>query len=159
MHDYTLVLVDVQPSFHAARHRPTLKAIKREVKMAKKRKLPVVLLELPKDVDGNPHLRTHSTITRLLERYKRHTIVKKQNSDGSHELLIECHRLRMERPRFRICGVNTDVCVLKTALGLAQYRPNSLIEVVQDACNSEYDADCWDRFQGASNIVLLPSGA
>ena len=158
MQDYTLVIVDMQPNFWAARHKHTLKAIKREVKIAKKRALPIVLLEFPKTRENPQYLPTHPKITRKLEGYARRAVVYKSQSDGSFELLIECHRLKLERPRFRVCGVNTDVCVLKTALGLANFRPYTQIEVVQDGCNTEYDADCWERFQTAPNVVLLPTG-
>lgn len=187
MHDYTLVIVDVQSDFWAARHKPTLKAIKREVKLAKKRRLPIVVMEVHR-ADGmgkatatgrdlnslaflppDPARRrpvpkrrtnapTHPKILQELDGYDRKIVVFKGQSDGSLELIMECHRLQLERPRFRLCGVNTDVCVLKTALGLAELRPLTPLEIVQDACNTEYEQNCWDRFRVAPNIVLLPTG-
>ncbi|HEY9870731.1 MAG TPA: isochorismatase family protein [Candidatus Obscuribacterales bacterium] len=159
MKEYTLVVVDMQPDFPASKDPATLAAVQREVKRAMHFHCPVVLLEVPyfSPLDEEGYKPTHRSIMQLLSGYDRYQVVQKIFSDGSLNVINTCEWKKYGTKRFRVCGVNTDLCVLETVLGLARRLPESTIKVVQDACNTSYDKNCWEQFTVHPNIVLKPT--
>ena len=160
MKKYTLVVVDMQPDFSASNDPNTRTAVEWEVRKAIKRGLPVVVLEIPyfSPIDEDGLEPTHRSIMNLLSGYKRYQVVQKRWSDGSSHVISSCEDHMYGQQRFRVCGVNTDECVLQTVLGLARRLPMSKIKVVKNACNAAVDRDCWDKFLVAPNVKLVSTG-
>lgn len=123
---YTLVVVDMQPSFKAALDKPTQRAVAREIRAALRGGNPVVILEY----DG------YGPTVRSISRYapRRHPLVsyqKKYENDGSPEV---CEVVQQQEwpSTFRVCGVNAGACVLDTVEQLAEVGP---VTVPAAACN------------------------
>jgi len=156
MNEYTLVIVDMQPCFSAANDPQTLDAIAAEILKAKERRMPIVTLEIdcfsPMQDERNP--RTHKRLRKLLEGYSLHRMEEKRFNDGSWAVLYALDRFDVEPRCFRVCGVNTDACILDTVLGLAKKLPKGRIFVVKDACNSSHNRDCWDKFTPPNVFVV-----
>ena len=154
--EYTLVVVDMQPDFPASNNPATLRAVEREVRKAIKHRLPVVVLEIPyfSPLDEDGLKPTHRSIMRLLTGYDHYRVVQKRWSDGSSHVILTCEDSKYMKHRFRICGVNTDACVLETVLGLAKRLPKCKIRVIKNACNTVFSSDCWDKFLVAPNVKL-----
>jgi len=159
--EYTLVVVDMQPDFAASRHPLTLNAVEREVRAARRRGCPVVVLQIPyfSPRDEVGYRPTHERIMRHLASYRRKQVVEKLQSDGSYQVIVTCARNGFTLERFRVCGVNTDICVLKSVQGLSETLPACRITVVADACNSSYEPDCLPVFRFFDNVAVeLPAG-
>lgn len=159
MKEYTLVVVDMQPDFPASNDPKTLSAVEREVRKAIKRGFGVVVLEVPyfSPLDEEGLKPTHRSILKLLDGYSRYRVTQKRWSDGSCQVVRMCEDYKFANKRFRVCGVNTDACVLETVLGLAQRLPESKIKVIKDACNTAFNQNCWDKFLVAPNVKLKTS--
>jgi hypothetical protein len=177
--NYALVIVDLQVQFEAARCPATLRAICREVEIARAANLPIVVLELaPEDlVSAALELERHkgiqmpapredvlrpttdARVMKALAGYDKYCVRWKYFSDGSANVIYALWDHQWPSENFRVVGVNTDKCVYKTVRGLRlQFRPYSRIELVLDACNTTCDFD-WGIFtrldvemiDGASN--------
>ncbi|GEM_PF-3374036 len=57
---------------------------------------------------------------------------------GAHQVEEVCAVLGLATDRFRVCGVNTDICVFFTMLGLNRLYPEARLELVERACNTPY---------------------
>jgi len=125
---YTLIVVDMQHEFFAARNPKTQEACKKAIKNAIKSKAPIVFLEY---VDHGPTLPNLSKLTR---NYSKAFHVSKTEWDGSAESLQVLTANKIERSKFKVCGVYTDCCVAATARGLVDRRPGSKVEVLSPAC-------------------------
>lgn len=130
---YTLVVVDMQYEFFAARNEKTQKACKDAIKKAIKNKSPIVFLEY---VDYGPTL---PSLTKLTRNYSKVFHVSKSEWDGSSESLKVLTDNKITSSKFRVCGVYTDCCVAATAIGLAEKSPSSKIEVLEKACWASSD--------------------
>lgn len=127
-----LVVVDMQPVFHAANNRSTIAAVIREIRGEKSRSEPIIVLEYE---GSNPNLYdTHESIRRSVERYPLGIIKVKPNDDGSQQVEEGCYELGLQPEAFRLCGVNTSYCVKATAIGLAEQNPNANVEIIAKAC-------------------------
>lgn len=125
---YTLVIVDVQTMFPAAAKRKVRRAIIQEIEAAKAAQCPVIVVEF--EASGV----TYKNIRDALSDYPRKARVLKDKDDGSEEVHAVLPKLSLNR-KVRLCGVNTDACVLATAQGLKRKRYT--IEVVVPACAAE----------------------
>lgn len=130
---YSLILIDMQPYFQAATNRRVLTNCKRELADAINVRAGIIFVEY----EGCGL--TSKALCRLTQNYDRTFTVSKGTDDGSREVhnLILDHNLAAKR--LRVCGVNTDCCVLATVRGLTARMPRSTIEVIGDACNSDYE--------------------
>ncbi|MBX9691318.1 MAG: isochorismatase family protein [Cyanobacteria bacterium] len=154
---YTLVIVDMQPCFSAANDRATLQAIKKEIRRAKELGMPIVALEIDCFSPLQERLpRTHKRLLELLVGYPRYRMEEKRFNDGSNAVLwaLEVLGCDEEGRNLRVCGVNTDACVLDTVLGLAKRLPKSRINVLKDACNTSGNKNCWARFTPPNVFVV-----
>lgn len=145
----TLVVVDMQPYFAASQHPDTLAAVEREIRSAIEREAPIVVLEFE---DSG---KTHESLMRLLRKYRRLAVRVKTTDDGSAWVTSACRQHGFGMKHFRICGVNTDACVLATVLGLTDRIPDCTVEVVRDACNSNYSTYNWCDYRNRRNVVVL----
>jgi len=125
---YTLVVVDMQHKFFAARNLNTQKACKKAITKAIKNKSPIVFLEF---VNYGPTL---PSLTKLTRDYPKAFHVSKNEWDGSSESLKALTDNKIESSKFKVCGIYTDCCVAATARGLVDKRPTSKVEVLASAC-------------------------
>jgi nicotinamidase-related amidase len=144
---YTLVVVDMQPGFNAANRERVRQNVRREIKKAVQEGADIVFLEYVS------HGRTFPELLVPVEKiqYKRFKVSPKMSDDGSKEVQQVVANNDFMFGRFRVVGINTDYCVMATTLGIRTRFPNSYIEVVADAC----DSDC-DHYQGLSSIEKIP---
>jgi len=136
-----LVVIDLQIKFAASTL--VLEAAKKEILRAIALKMPIVILQCDTDYFGE----THSCLTDLLKDYDtlRHIVLTKQDvgqlagaTNGGPQVKEAIDLLGFPTDCFRLCGVNTEICVFFTALELSRLYPFSRIELVQDACASQY---------------------
>lgn len=160
---YTLVIVDMQPCFSSANDKRTLDAIEKEILRAKELRMPIVALEVdcfsPMQDERNP--RTHERLLKHLVGYPLYRMEEKRFDDGSWAVLHAADRLGCDDEELkvlRICGVNTDACVLATVIGLAKKLPATSIRVVKDACNTYTQTNYWPKFS-PPNVVVVSSPA
>jgi nicotinamidase-related amidase len=126
-----LVVVDMQPGYPAALDALTQWFVKQEILRHREQNLPILLVEF----DAHEMGETFDCIKSLIEGYDRGRIISKRGDDGSAEILKACRQFGFSPDSFRICGVNSDACVLETVQGLVVKHPTCLITIPQDACN------------------------
>lgn len=129
---YTLVIIDMQYCFAAAKTQNIKSPILREIKLAQKHKNPIIVVEYK--VDKKHHNGcTVKYITKATGGRTKVPFIKKKTDDGSMVIIDAIKTLTRSR-RIRIVGVNTGQCVKDTVNGLVWngYKP----QIVGDACNS-----------------------
>lgn len=113
-----LVIIDMQSGFLTSISQDDtlklVKAIQKQIRLAKKRKAPVFVVELWAKLHGP----TIETITQMLKNYERTHICEKQGSDGSLYILALSETLQINPSKFRVCGVFSTACVAATVDGL-----------------------------------------
>ena len=149
----TLIVVDMQPSFEAANEPNTIVGVTREILEAKRRKWGIVFLEYkPTDEMG----RTHEGFSSLIKGYRHKARVTKDDDDGSLEVVKALRRRGFAQHTLRICGVNTECCVTETVSGLLVRLERVQIEVVKDACDSEWSKNYdWRSFLKHPRITIV----
>lgn len=132
---YVLLVIDMQTAFRAAKNKKTQKNCILEIKKAMDKEYPIVFLEYEECGKTLPTLLGVLTSSQ----YNKFYIVKKSSNDGSSKLLNFFKKKGLPRTDMRVCGVNTDCCVLETVEGLdAKLSKQFKIQVVEKACYSEY---------------------
>lgn len=139
---YTLVVVDMQPGFDSAHGKRVRENTLREVKKAREVGADIIFLEF----EGY-----ESTWDDLLneaphDRY----IATKREDDGSEQVARLVNTNKLFNNVFRVCGINTDCCVESTVRGLTARLPMSRIEVMGDACDSD-----WHHLDGLNRMRQL----
>lgn len=122
---YTLVVVDMQPKFEAARIRRCVDNVLAEIAKAKADGAAIIVLEYR---GFGP---TNSRITKAVRSYDRGYFVTKSWDDGSDEVISTCSIYQLARD-FRVVGVNYGACVKSTALGLRGHKHH--VVVIKKAC-------------------------
>lgn len=150
-----LVVIDMQPGYPAALAAVTQWFVKQEIQKQMEQNLPVILVEF----DAHEMGETLQSLRELLAGYKRLKVVSKSQNDGSTEVIAACRILTgYDTPfRLRVCGVNSDACVLETVQGLSEKLPLTSIVVPQDACNclTGKENDVWvEDFPALPNVVV-----
>ncbi|HEY9869784.1 MAG TPA: isochorismatase family protein [Candidatus Obscuribacterales bacterium] len=159
--DTVLVVIDMQPRFLPDRGDTSspeamraLAGVAREIVRARRRGMPIVLVEYRR------YAPTHPYLMKLLTEphYGRHRVVRKGQMDGSKAVLFACRAMGLGRPRrFRVCGTYTHYCVEETVLGLSRKRPQDVVEVVTSAC-TDPSGNRWFAFIPActgANVSLV----
>ena len=160
MYDYILVVVDMQPNFVV--NPRTIAAVKREVETARRKDLPIIVLEIPyhRLEPDKPYPRTYKSIMKLLAGYDKAHVVHKLTEGGSVKLLRKCEAMGYQTSLYRVCGVKTDLCVLQTVKGLLK-RTKASIEVVKGACDTikRYRRFCWVKYPVGKRLRLVDKEA
>jgi nicotinamidase-related amidase len=159
--DSVLVVIDMQPRFLPDRGDTgspeamrALAGVAREIVRARRRGMPIVLVEYRR------YAPTHPYLMRLLSEpdYELYRVVRKGQMDGSKAVLFACRAMGIARPRrFRVCGTYTHYCVEETVMGLARKRPQALVQVVTAAC-TDPSGNRWFAFIPActrANVSLV----
>lgn len=158
MCEYTLVVVDMQPFY--TKDASTIANVLREVEAARQGNCNIIFLWVPylsplQEAAFEP---THRAILDVVKDYdKAHWAeVSKLSADGAYQVLNACRYHGFASKRFRVCGVNTDLCVLDTVNGLLE-RCDAIVEVVKDACNTtSKDRDtAWQKFPVNPRLVFV----
>jgi nicotinamidase-related amidase len=133
---YTLVVIDMQREFEASLQKRVQKHCIKEITEAKSRGYAIILVEYV----GYGH--TLPKLFKIVDDYHRAFISRKCRDDGSDGVsnLIKSNHLHSN---LRICGVNTDACVLSTVRGLTKKMKRAKIHVVANACGTG-----WGNHQG-----------
>lgn len=138
---YTLVIVDMQPDFEAARCEETIEAVIELIAQAYVDGMPIVVLEY------DDYCRTDDRVMEALEGTDYH-VVGKDNDDGSDEI-FQVVAAYLVPTRFKVCGVNYSACVAATVDGLIRGHgidPQN-IEVIEKACNQPDSWEQWDSWR------------
>jgi nicotinamidase-related amidase len=114
MKPYTLVVVDMQAAFPAAKDDIVIEEVIGQIEFTIANNLPIMFLEY---IDLGS---TIACVRRAAVHYKHKRYVQKLFDDGSREVMWVVASKNWPL-RFRVCGVNTNACVRATALGLADY--------------------------------------
>jgi hypothetical protein len=171
---YVLIVVDMQPDQAAASDSKILRAVCREIEEAKRRQLPIIVLEFPEqnqllkirneaEEAGKPfpigrteveHPLTLPSVMKLLDGYEHKTVRQKFDFSGAMEVAYACYDRSWPKTAFRLVGVYAFSCVLRTAEGLCELNPYARLEVIQDACGYEprWGAN-WFKFDGVATVV------
>lgn len=156
MKKYTLVVVDMQPDFVASNDPRTQSAVSLEIERARRNGMAVVFMEIPylSPLDETGYEPTHKFLKDLVRGYDKTTVLEKADN-GAVRLLDGCKHFDFCTKRFRICGVNTELCVRDLVLGLLRASPKSRIKVICRACNTIYKKkDTWSDFPKSDQLVL-----
>jgi len=102
----TLCIVDMQPFFSTAKH--CLDAVCHQVKLAKKRKAGIVVLEYSGCGTTYPEIKI------LLASYKHVTYITKHRSGGGSKFLEAAKKAKIKTNKVRFVGVNRGYCVFET---------------------------------------------
>lgn len=154
--DQVLVVIDMQDKFRASNDQQTIYFVKQEILRAKQLGMAVIIVEFDPHEMGS----THREITDLLEGYDRAVTITKTANDGSEEIIEACLDNGFWMEDFRVCGVNSDACVLETVTGLLGRVSSCQITVIQDACNCLVgaDNDVWREDYPSLPITVIPLG-
>lgn len=143
---YSLVVVDIQAQFKAAtKPHVRLNAI-REITLAMERQAGILFLEFNMFGETLPDV----VAPVMQARYKRSITAIKDERDGSVFVRKAVQDRAFYSEWFRVVGVNTDQCVLETVRGIRAWFPQARIEVVADACESD-----WNHQAGLMEIKKL----
>lgn len=137
-----LLLIDIQPEFSAAKR--IIKPVLKEVYKAIQNQRTIFCLEF------GP-VPTYAKIKKLLKSYPLTCNLQKWDDDGSASVLYEMVRHRFDH--FRVCGVNSDICVLDTVLGIRK-KSNIPIVIVRKACATYNSSWSWDKFPRLENVYF-----
>lgn len=140
MYAYTLVIIDMQECFDVDTNSKLVDNVIREIDEAKRNKKSVILV---KYAGCGPSL---SKITKRLSKYNKLIKVTKRINDGSIEICKSiADKSKVCKDYFKVCGVNTNACVLQTVTGLTNKFPNATVEVIADACDDSNYKDAHIR--------------
>jgi nicotinamidase-related amidase len=145
---YTLVIIDMQEGFEASFEPNVVAGVTQEILLAKSLKLPILVVEFSDNGD------THYGLMRLIAGYNRKAKVAKIDDDGSDVIIRALRRKKFPKDMLRICGVNTDCCVLATIVGLIRKNPTVKIQVPKHACNTSERFD-WRTYPKYKNLELV----
>ena len=167
MDKYTLVVLFMQEDFVAANNPETINNVEKLILEAKANGNGIIFAELPYEspIKDEGYAPTHKRLKdhvvtydrgRRVDVYDRYVIrdIYYMSSDASCMAKDAAAERGFALDNFVVCGVNTDLGVLQTVLGLAKRLPKSEISVVMDACNTRNDGDCWAEFKPL-NIRLI----
>jgi len=138
---YTLVVVDMQPGFRSAKGKRVRANCLREIRKAVEVNAHVIFLEFA------GYEATFSDLTKELP--PNAVFLEKSDDDGSIQVEKEV-RLNKRPTTFKVCGINTDCCVAATVRGLTARFPMSKIDVLADACDSD-----WYHLNGLAEMKQL----
>lgn len=127
-----LVIVDMQPRFESALCNETAENIIQDISYFKEQNQPIVILEY-RDCS-----KTREDILAAIGDYHLVTTQIKHRDDGSTQVLEGLNKLGYHHDmieEFYLTGVNFGACVKKTAVGLTDFIPPSVICIKEKSCN------------------------
>lgn len=150
---FVLLVIDMQKTFKASEK--VLTECLDEIYRANKTNCEIVFLEFwfsrGAQLSDHPEGKTHPV---LIQAAKHKHIVYKYEQDGSRVVSDFLREQFGYIPPLRICGVNTEFCVLDTVRGLARQSQSGLV-VASQACHSLYNHKIGLRLMKKLNNVLV----
>lgn len=134
---YTLCVIDMQQYFLNNGNDVSVEGVAREIRQAIKDDADILFVEYQGCGDTVPNL---TDLVKHLGSTKVHKVVK-SGDDGSEDIMEKINREDLKSDHLKVVGVNTDCCVYRTVSGLKFRYPESKIEVVADACHSNWGPD------------------
>lgn len=144
----TLVLIDLQPCFDASNLKRIRTTVQREIRLAKSRQQPIILVEFD---NGYEYFPTHSWLLESIQHYEHFHHITKKTDNGS-AAVIDCIVKNEYSMPVRICGVNWEACVFETVIGLAKHGK---IEVIKKGCGSWRHRYNWHLFDDCKNVEVI----
>lgn len=133
---YTLLIIDMQEGYSAAKDDTLIKNVLEEIKEAKRNDAAILFVAMDDGV--GPFI---GPIWDAAYDYQYYVEVKKRDTDGSREVIAALKKYRfLNKNRIKVGGVYTDVCVADTVNNLAVKLPDADIEVLSHCCNSDIPA-------------------
>jgi Isochorismatase family len=138
---YTLCVIDMQDWFQVKPNTRVSDNSAREIKNAIQDGASILFVEYK---DCGP---TIEQLTRITQEQHYHNAyrVEKRGDNGSIPIIDKIRANNLHEGHIKVVGVNTDCCVYRTVCGLKFDLPNTLIEVVGDACDSYWDPGAHQR--------------
>ena len=129
----TLIVVDMLTGEQAANNEQLLQAVERQVAIARRMGWAVLFLSTEPWRRGNVYPR----LLKIVDGYAPRCFTRvKAFDNGSSEVMDACFDFNYPTEMFRVCGVNTDLCVRATVGGLLKLFPRSCFRVIREACAS-----------------------
>lgn len=145
---YSLIVIDMQYEFDAAKNRRTVRNCSREIQRAMNDDVPIVFVEFI------GYGKTKKSLLSKLSSYKKFGIVKKCECGGGFEISNFLKKKKFPFQKLKICGIQTNICVRQTVEQLLDICPQSKIEIVGDAC---YDVSDGEHEYGLEQLKTLPN--
>ncbi len=153
---YTLVIVDMQSAFGVLPESMITKNIQREIHVAMADGASIVFVEFSYT---GPTLVSLVEITKQAN-YKNTYVIEKHTNDGSKEIFDLVTEKSLPNKHFKVTGVNTDYCVFETVRGMSKCFDTSVIEVIEDACASNYNHKHGiDKMREISRVLIKENQA
>jgi nicotinamidase-related amidase len=143
---YTLVIVDMQPDFNAANGTRVITNCLREIKQAMKDNASIIFLEYA----HSGH--TLAILSNATANYDKSYITTKNEDNGAPQVSKLISKHKMPHKLIKVCGVNTDCCVKCTVEGLSLRYNQTSIDVIADACHSD-----WYHASGLDAMKKIPN--
>lgn len=124
----TLLVVDMQSSFKAARNKRIQNNCLKLIKKATYNREPIIFLEYVNHSKTIPKLRGAA-----MTYYNKSFFISKNKNSGAYQVHKIIKAFRFSK-NITVCGVNTDYCVSATIIDLLKYKYK--ITLVENACNS-----------------------
>ena len=140
-----LIIIDMQPYYdHNGAVSKIIDNCRREINKAIQENIKIVFVEW--EGVGSTDIR----LRELVDNYQNVSIVQKDDDNGSQPII---NMIGSSYNLIKVCGVNTDCCVIATVKGLLGLCYNLNIEVIGDAVNS-----CWynDHLTALMKMKTLP---
>ena len=170
-----LVIVDMQYYFlqRGLDRRPGMQEewdalvekIQQQIKIAKSKRYPIVVLEYSEDLDGSEPLGirrhknrlryTDSKLTKAIGRYKLHKFKVKNTDNGADSVVDALKAMSWASTNILVTGVNRNYCIQKTVYGLFNVC-DTVITIIDDAVGSERGSRRFNRSL-PSRVFLIKS--
>lgn len=133
-----LVIIDMQPIFDASQAPWVIENVRREIRVAKRRKEPIILVRyrFSKRSLGGLSDEIDARLLCTIGKYPHVYHVEKRKVDGSDEIIKAIEKHNLNKKYLKIAGVNTDACVAWTVNELSRKMQLSTIIILSDACHS-----------------------
>jgi len=147
---YTFIVIDMQDYFSTSFNSKNIEACKQELRDAVICAAPIVLVEF---IGCG---RTASSIYDVVDSYRKLHIVRKNTNSGGDKISKYLINNNLPTNQIRLCGVNTDYCVLESVSKLTKLLEKPKIDIVAAACNSSYNhAYGMDRLQKMRHVNIV----
>jgi nicotinamidase-related amidase len=140
--------IDLQHGFKAADNPRIIKAAQEEVRRAIRFNYGIIFLQY---WGFGP---TFPEIKHIARNYDNKITVQKNDDDGGANVLDAAFEKGFNLNKFRVCGVNTDMCVYDTIYSLTHLSPASKILVRKDGCGSCCKND-FGKFKELRNVKII----
>jgi hypothetical protein len=128
---YALIIIDMQEQFDASRDKNTIRTIQKMITDAKRDGAFIIIAHYMRCGQTRPEIR------KMIQGYPYADSCYSNQDDKSQAIYTKLLRYGIQTDIFKICGVNTEACVMSTIFGLTDLYPNTHILVSFNGCNCE----------------------